>query len=434
MFASVGDAAPVRTGVMTMGLTLSWRTAGAILAAAVLLLIALPSTPAQAYWYGPPQNLRSTDLGGGRTQFNWDPPNPANYMGITPTSYWVTITTSGYRTHRCEGSGYSSVVSSTSCIVAGLPYGEAVTLKVQAWNPYIGDDAITTFVLCCELPAAPTTVTASSGDGTASLTWGPPSNAGRAGQAFTYNVEIRPGGAVCTTADRTCQIGGLTNGVAYTFYVSATNSTGTGQATGSNAVTPIGPPSPPQAVRGFLLERGQVNVTWQGPTNTGGSPINRYVAVSEPGGLTCESSSGLQCTMAGLSNGTAYSFTVTAFNAAGQSGASAASPAAKVLSGPGRPTRVRAARSGTSATISWNAPKSTGGSPIKGYVVTASPSGKTCKVSKPVGCTIRGLSVGNKYVFTVQARNAKAAGLPETSNGITVPVPPPPPKETQAIS
>ena|GEM_PF-3448167 len=429
MLANVG--ASLRTGVITMGLTLSWRTAGAILMTVVLVLIALPSTPAQAYWYGPPQNLRATDLGGGRTQFNWDPPNPANYMGIAPTSYWLTVTTSGYRTNRCEGAANSSVINGTSCVVSGLPYGETVTLKVKAWNPYIGDEAVATFVLCCELPAAPTSVTPASGDGVASVTWGPPSNAGRAGQTFTYNVEIRPGGAMCTTAERACQIGGLINGVAYTFYVSATNKTGTGQAAASNAVTPIGPPSPPQAVQGFLLERGQVNVTWQGPANTGGSPITRYVAVSEPGGLTCESGSELQCTMAGLSNGTAYTFTVTAFNAAGQSGVSPASPAAKVLAGPGKPTNVKAVRTNTNATITWVAPKSTGGSPIKGYTVTASPSGKTCKVSKPVGCTIRGLSVGNTYVFTVQARNAKAAGLPATSNAISVPIPP---KETQNLS
>jgi len=138
--------------------------------------------------------------------------------------------------------------------------------------------------------------------------------------------------------------------------------------------------------------------------------------------------------MTGLSNGTAYSFTVTAFNAAGQSGASAASPAAKVLAGPGKPTKVKAKRTSTNADITWVAPKSTGGSPIKGYTVTASPSGKTCKIKKPVGCTIRGLSVGNTYVFTVQARNSKAVGLPATSNAIRVPIPPPPPKETQDLS
>lgn len=403
--------------------------------AGLLLVLTLPAVSAQAYWYGPPQNLRTTDLGGGRTQFQWDPPNPANYQGVAPTEYWYTIKGSGYKSYYCDGTGsYSYTINSTSCTVTGIPYGEPVTLTVRAYNPYYSDSAIKAFTLCCELPTAPTSVTASAGDTTGKVSWGAPANAGKAGMEFTYSVEIRPGGAVCTTTDTSCDIGGLTNGVEYTFYVAAKNKTGTSPAASSQPIKPIGPPGPPTGVKGVLLGRGQVEVSWQGPTVTGGAVIDRYVATSSPEGLTCESFGDLQCTMSGLSNGNSYTFTVVAFNAAGQSIASPASPVALILAGPGKPLNVRATRKDRAVTVTWSAPKSTGGTPIRGYTVTASPSGKTCKATKPSGCTISYLPIGATYVFTVQAKNAKAAGLSTSSNAITIPGPPPPPKEVPTFS
>lgn len=410
------------------------RVAAGLIAGLLLVLI-LPAVSAQAYWYGPPQNLRTTDLGGGRTQFQWDPPNPANYQGVAPTRYTYTIRSSDYTSYYCEGTGsYSYYVNSTSCTVAGIPYGVPVTLTVRAFDPYYSDSAIKTFTLCCELPAAPSSVNATAGDGTASVSWGQPSNAGKAGTEFTYSVEIRPGGAVCTTIALTCSIGGLTNGVEYTFYIAAKNKTGTSAAASSQVVKPIGPPGPPTDVKGVLLGRGQVEVSWQGPAVTGGAIIDRYIATSSPEGLTCESFGDLQCTMSGLSNGNSYTFTVIAINAAGQSGASAASPVATILAGPGKPLNVRATRNDRAVKVVWTAPKSTGGTPIRSYTVTASPSGKTCRATKPTGCTITYLPIGATYVFTVQAKNAKASGLSTSSNPITIPGPPPPPKQVPTFS
>jgi uncharacterized protein (TIGR02145 family) len=69
---------------------------------------------------------------------------------------------------------------------------------------------------------------------------------------------------------------------------------------------------------------GQATITYDAPGSNGGSIITSYTATSLPGGITgtvTQAGSG-SITVVGLTNGTAYTFTVTATNAAGTSLAS----------------------------------------------------------------------------------------------------------------
>jgi large repetitive protein len=81
--------------------------------------------------------------------------------------------------------------------------------------------------------------------------------------------------------------------------------------TGGGASRP-GAPRSVHAVAG----NASATVTWTDPASNGGGAITSFRVTSHPAGRTCRTAA-MRCTVKGLANGTSYTFTVAATNAAG---------------------------------------------------------------------------------------------------------------------
>ena len=96
------------------------------------------------------------------------------------------------------------------------------------------------YYLKATAPLAPTAVTAVGADGSATVEWATPKDGGS--PITGYTVTANPGAIKMTVGlANSATVGGLTNGVPYTFTVQAINAVGTGpSSTASKAIVPMG--------------------------------------------------------------------------------------------------------------------------------------------------------------------------------------------------
>lgn len=272
-------------------------------------------------------------------------------------------------------------------------------------------------------PGSPSGVTGIPGNGQVTVNWSPPFDRGGT-LPLTYTATASPGGQTCTVVNATsCTVTGLTNGTAYTFGVTASNIAGTSSPSlRSSFVTPVGPPQAPLSVSARASNSSAL-VSWQAPANNGGSPVTQYTVTASPGGATCVTAV-TNCAVLGLTNGTAYTFSVVARNAAGDSAPSASSSPITPFGVPSEPLDVSASTLPGQVTITWTPPISNGGAPITGYTASVIPTGRTCTTTA-FTCTISGLTNGTSYTVQVRANNAAGASLPGTAAERAIPVGPP---------
>ena len=186
---------------------------------------------------------------------------------------------------------------------------------------------------------------------------------------------------------------------------------------------------PPDAPTAVIATAGDASasVTWTAPASDGGFAIDSYTVTALPGGQAVTTPDGmtLSATVGDLTNGTPYTFTVTAHNiepgvSAESAPSNAVTPAAPATV-PDAPTIGTATGGPGQAMVNWSAPASDGGSPITGYTVTATPGGPVVTVDgSTLSATVEGLANGTAYTFTVHATNtvgvsAESAG----SNAVT---------------
>jgi hypothetical protein len=185
-------------------------------------------------------------------------------------------------------------------------------------------DNIYFYKLSATVPGAPTIGTATAGNTQASVAFTAPASNG--GSPITgYTVTSSPGGITATGSSSPIVVTGLTNGTPYTFTVTATNSVGTSNASAaSNSVTPIGAVPGAPTIGTATGGNAQASVAFTAPPVRAIFSNNRiygnFFAGRYYGYGKFKSDSGYR-----LTNGTSYTFTVTATNSQGTGAPSAAS-------------------------------------------------------------------------------------------------------------
>lgn len=148
----------------------------------------------------------------------------------------------------------------------------------------------------------------------------------------------------------------------------------------------------------------EVSITWDNPPIADLSNIESFTVTGNPEG-TCTTTTN-SCLIGGLTNGTAYTFSVVANYTGGNvSISSDSSPTVIPASPPSPPLTVQATATAGQATITWQQPSSNGGSSITEYKVTSTPDSRTC-TTNTLSCSIGELTNGTTYQFTVSASNA----------------------------
>ncbi len=194
-------------------------------------------------------------------------------------------------------------------------------------------------------------------------------------------------------------------------------------------------PDAPTGVTATSSAGRQASISFDAPMIDGGSTITGYTVTSSPGGITGAGNSS-PIIVSGLTNGTAYTFTVTATNAIGTSPASSPpSNAVTPIAIPDAPTGVTAVAGNTQVTLSWTAPLNDGGTAIIDYVIdyklSSEPTVWTAfadGISVGTTVTITGLTNNLSYDFRVSAVNVvgqSAVGATSATLPANAPVTPP---------
>jgi hypothetical protein len=191
-------------------------------------------------------------------------------------------------------------------------------------------------------------------------------------------------------------------------------------------------PSPPGQATSVTATAGiqSASVSWTAPASGG---VTKYTVTPYAGStagtptIVTGSPPATGVTVNGLTAGTAYTFTVTASNATGDSPPSAPSNSVTptAASVPSAPTGVTATPANGQALVRWTPPPNNG-SAITAYTVTpyaGSAAGTPVQVNNgsATSAVVTGLTDGTTYTFSVSATNGVGTGPPSAQSSGSVP-------------
>ena len=371
--------------------------------------------------------INSVVAGNGTLTVTWTP----NSDGGSPITGYNLL-------YKWGGGGWNYHASTTGVspdTISGLTNGTLYTVLVEAIN------AIGTSNPGTESTGTPRTVpgTVTIGTATASgvdrvtVTWSAPSDGGSPITAYRlYSATI----ALPTTLTNTTPNGTdltidrstlMTAGNLYYFRVKAVNAVGASASySGVVSATPYGGPQAqadgPILTVGAGVGSGTIHMTWAAPTNNGGSAVTGYKIDCD--GVVTTFGNVLSGDLTGKTNGTNYGVYSYAINAYGDGDYSHLHYAIPCTT-PSAPQNVAGTHGNAQATVTFNAPSSTGGNAISSYrVYKCATSGGTYVDSgfsgAASGIVVTGLANGTAVYFKVAAINVAGEGtLSGASAGCT---------------
>ncbi len=322
-----------------------------------------------------------------------------------------------------------------SATLSGLTNGTSYTFKVAAAiaTGYGTASVASNAVTPATVPGPPISVSASSGNASATVGWSAPISNGGA-SISSYTVTASPGGSSATVSGSTLSatVSGLTNGTSYTFSVIATNSQGSGTASDpSSSVTPSSgtatvPDAPPTPTG--TGGPSQVTLNWSAPASNGGAAITSYTVQTFQGGTLVSTLSvtapSTSVVVAGLTNGLSYTFDVAALNSIGTGNASPLSqaiavaqiPVISITSTPPALSPIALAFASAPSGVSVGEAAGThsvnaGASPNVGTVVYGSATPSVCTVNATSGA----LTIVASGTCTIDADDSGAANYSAAS-------------------
>jgi len=339
------------------------------------------------------------------------PTAPTNlaYSGLTATSFQLSWTAStdnvgvvAYDVY--QGSTLFGSVGSSPCSIVGLSPSTAYTMTVKArdaaGNTSSASIQVTTLSSDTVAPSVPNGLNATSRTATSfTLNWtASTDNVGVTGYTIYKN-----GASIGTSTTTSFAVTGLTANNSYSMTVSAYDAAGNNSAQSAALAvsTDMTAPTAPTNLAYSGLTSSSFLLTWTASTdNVGVVAYDVYQGSTLLGNNTSPSYS-----VTGLSPSTAYTMTVKARDAAGNT--SSASIQVTTLSSdttaPSVPTGLNAtSRAATSFTLNWTA--STDNVGVTGYTIYK--NGTSIGTSATTSFAVTGLTVNTAYSMTVSAKDA----------------------------
>ena len=337
---------------------------------------------------GAPTGLAATALDSTQIELAWT--EPVDDGGSDITGYRIAMSPNGI-------SGWSDLVANTGSTATSyadttLSANTTRFYRVSAINgagtgPTSNVDGATTIGTP---PGAPTGLVATPQDTSQiDLAWRTPSNDG--GSPITgYRIEGSDNGSSWVDLARDTKDADtnyfhtrLAPGTLQYYRVSAINSVGTGSPSRLVIATTFDFPAPPTDLTATQNGQTMIDLSWNRPSNDGGSPITGYrIDVSENGGATWSvlvanfQSTTTAYSHTGLSAGDTRHYRVFAMNKWGSGGQSDVEDATTDATEPGPPGNLTAEANGqTQIVLDWDPPDEDGGSTVTGYRIQFSRNG-----------------------------------------------------------